>query len=111
MLQYLEAENDYSALAMRHTEQLQQQLYLELLGRTDETDESVPERLGHWLYYNRLEAGRQYPLLCRRAAPDGAPEQVLLDLNQLGACTHLRVGASEVSPDHRYLRLGHGLFR
>ncbi len=103
VLRYLEAENEYSALAMRHTEQLQEQLYRELVGRTEESDCSVPERLGHWLYYSRLEAGRQYPLLCRRADREAAPEELLLDLNQLGACSHLRVGASEVSPDHRYL--------
>jgi len=103
VLQYLADENDYSALAMQHTEPLQERLYLELLGRTEETDQSVPERLGSCLYYQRLEAGRQYPLLCRKATSNGAPEQVILDLNQLGSCPHLRLGASEVSPDHRYL--------
>jgi oligopeptidase B len=103
VLRYLEAENQYSALAMRHTEQLQEQLYHELVGRTEESECSVPERLGPWRYYSRLEAGRQYALLCRRADHEGAPEELLLDLNQLGDCSHLRVGASEVSPNHRYL--------
>jgi oligopeptidase B len=103
VLRYLEAENEYSTLAMRHTEQLQEHLYHEMVGRTEESECSVPERLGPWRYYSRLEAGRQYALLCRRADREGAPEELLLDLNQLGDCSHLRVGASEVSPDHRYL--------
>jgi len=103
VLQYLEAENDYATLAMQHTEALQERLYLELLGRTDETDESVPDRIGPWLYYQRFEAGRQYPVLCRKPVCEGAPEQVLLNLNQLAPRPHLRLGASEISPEHGYL--------
>jgi oligopeptidase B len=103
VLRYLEAENDYATLAMRHTEALQERLYLELLGRTEEVDRSVPERIGPWLYYHRLEAGLQYPLFCRKPVSDGTPEQVILDLNRFASCAHLRLGASEVSPGHRYL--------
>ncbi|HZE74733.1 MAG TPA: S9 family peptidase [Gemmatimonadales bacterium] len=103
VLHYLQAENEYAQLAMRHAEPLQDRLYHELVGRMDETECSVPERFGPWLYYNRLDAGRQYPLLCRRAAADHAFEELLLDLNQLDRGPHLRLGASEVSPDHRYL--------
>jgi oligopeptidase B len=103
VLEYLRAENEYAELAMRHTEPLQDQLYDELVGRIEEADRSVPEQLGPWLYYTRLEAGRQYPLLCRRAVRGRTPEELLLDLNQLGDCSHLRLGTNEVSPDHRYL--------
>ncbi|HYL30263.1 MAG TPA: hypothetical protein VEU27_10100, partial [Gemmatimonadales bacterium] len=101
---YLEAENAYTDAAMRHTEPLQQRLFYELLGRLEETDGSVPEPLDDWLYYTRVEAGRQYPLHCRRRARSDAPEELLLDLNGLGeGHPHLRLGLSEPSPDHRYL--------
>lgn len=101
---YLEAENAYTDAAMRHTEPLQQRLFYELLGRLEETDDSVPEPLDDWLYYTRLEAGRQYALHCRRRARSDAPEELLLDLNGLGeGHPHLRLGLSEPSPDHRYL--------
>ncbi len=103
VLAYLDAENAYADAAMAHTEPLQEQLYLELVGRTEETDTSVPESLDGWLYYTRVEPGRQYPIHCRKRGPD-APEQTLLDLNQLAhGHPHLRLGASEPSPDHRYL--------
>lgn len=101
---YLEAENAYTEAAMRHTAPLQERLFHELLGRLEETDDSVPEALDDWLYYTRVEAGRQYPLHCRRRARSGAAEELLLDLNGLGeGRPHLRLGASEPSPDHRYL--------
>ena len=103
VLHYLQAENDYAQRAMHHAEPLQDRLYYELVGRIDEADSSVPESFGRWRYYTRHEAGRQYPLLCRRVVGDDAGEELLLDLNQLDRGAHLRLGTSEVSPGHRYL--------
>jgi len=102
---YLDAENRYADRVMRHTEPLQQRLFQEMAGRIEETDESVPEPLDQWLYYTRMEAGRQYPLHCRRlASADATTEEVLLDLNHLAdGHPHLRLGWSEPSPDHRHL--------
>jgi oligopeptidase B len=104
VLAYLEAENAYAEAAMRDTELLQQRLFHELVSRLEETDDSVPERLDDWLYYTRVEAGREYPLHCRRRARVDGPEELLLDLNRLSdGHPHLRLGLSEPSPDHRFL--------
>ncbi|HEY8106149.1 MAG TPA: hypothetical protein VIE46_08565, partial [Gemmatimonadales bacterium] len=103
VLAYLRAENSYADAAMAHTHSLQEQLFRELVGRTEEADASVPEPLDEWLYYTRIEPGRQYPVYCRKRGAD-APEETLLDLNHLATGhPHLRLGASEPSPDHRYL--------
>jgi oligopeptidase B len=103
VLAYLEAENSYTAIAMRHTEPLQERLYEEMRGRIKETDLSVPERIDEYLYYSRTEAGGQYPIFCRRRGKD-AREEVLLDQNPLAAGhAYFRLGASAVSPDHRLL--------
>jgi oligopeptidase B len=104
VLAHLEAENRYTERVMRHTEPLQELLYQELRGRIKEADLSVPTREDGWLYYTRTEAGAQYPIFCRRRDEDGAAEEVLLDLNQLAAGhAYFRMGAFEVSPDHRLL--------
>ncbi|HEX2219620.1 MAG TPA: S9 family peptidase [Gemmatimonadales bacterium] len=104
VLAHLEAENRYTEQVMRHTEGLQELLYQELRGRIKESDLSVPSREDGWLYYSRTEAGAQYPIFCRRRDEDGAPEEVLLDLNLLAAGhDYFRMGAFEVSPDHRLL--------
>ena len=57
VLAYLDAENRYAALVMRHTTELQEQLYQEMRSRIQETDLSVPERRGDYLYYHRIVAG------------------------------------------------------
>jgi oligopeptidase B len=64
-------------------------------------------RKGPFLYYTRTEEGQQYPIVCRRPAPDG-PEQVLLDVNQLAeGHSFCRLGMFKVSPDHT--RVAYGL--
>ena len=104
VLEYLEAENAYTAAVMRHTEERQEELYREMVGRIQETDLSVPERLDDWWYYFRTEQGRQYPIFCRRHGSIHAPEEVALDQNALAeGHAYFRVGAVQVSPDHRLL--------
>ena len=103
-LAYLQAENRYTQAVMRHTEELQEQLYQELRGRIKETDLSVPEQVDDWLYYARTEAGGQYPIYCRRRLATEWDESVLLDQNPLAVGhSYFRLGAFEVSPDHRFL--------
>src|SRR5438270_9540054 len=65
---YLDAENAYTEAVMKPTEPLQKKLYDELLSRIKETDVDVPYRYGDYLYYTRTEAGKQYPIRCRRKA-------------------------------------------
>ena len=104
VLAYLDAENRYTRAVMQHTEGLQEQLFQEMRGRIKETDLSVPERIDDYFYYSRTEAGGQYPILCRRRGSLEAPEEILLDQNPLAAdYAYFRLGASEVSPDHRLL--------
>jgi oligopeptidase B len=55
-----------------------------MLGHIKQTDLSVPVRRGGWLYYSRTEEGKQYPIYCRQKS-NGAPEQVVLDQNELSA--------------------------
>ena len=104
VIAHLEAENAWTEAEMRHTEPLQERLYQEMLGRILETDLSVPERVDDWWYYARTEAGKQYPIHCRRHLTLDAPEQVLLDQNQLAeGRAYFRLGAYRPSPDHRFL--------
>jgi oligopeptidase B len=104
VLAYLDAENRYTRAVMQHTEALQERLFQEMRGRIKETDLSVPERIDDYFYYSRTEIGGQYPIFCRRRGSLEAPEEILLDQNPLAAeHAYFRLGASEVSPDHRLL--------
>ena len=68
---------------MKPLEGFRDKLYKEMLARIKETDESVPyRRHGYW-YYQREVEGKQYPIYCRRKGTMEAPEEVLLDVNEL----------------------------
>ena len=104
VLDYLRAENAYTEAVMAHTEELQESLYQEMVGRLRETDQTVPARLDDYFYYSRTEKGKQYSIHCRKAGDLNAPEEILLDLNRSAeGKSYLRLGAFEISPDHRLL--------
>jgi oligopeptidase B len=101
---YLEAENVYTDAVMRPTEAFQKKLYDEMLGRIKETDVEVPYREGDYFYYVRTEAGKQYGIRCRKKGSLDAPEEVLLDVNQLAkGQAFMSVAAFAVSPDGNLL--------
>jgi oligopeptidase B len=85
VIDYLEAENAYTAAVMKPTESFQETLYKEMLARIEQTDLSVPYRLGGYWYYTRTEQGKQYPIHCRKKGSLEGKEEVLLDLNELAA--------------------------
>jgi len=104
VLAYLKAENAYTDFVMKPTQPLQDALYREMLGHIQETDRSVAYRDGDWLYYHRTEAEKQYPIYCRKYETLSAPEQVTLDLNELGAGQEfIDLGAYEASDDGNLL--------
>jgi oligopeptidase B len=109
---YLEAENAYAAQATTPLAELRDGIEAELRARVAEDDASAPYPEGDWLYYSRTESGRQHRIYCRTrrdpASPGepaaDAPEQVLLDLNQLtGPGGYVALGDFEVSDDGRLL--------
>jgi len=85
VIAYLEAENAYTAAMMKDTEELQETIYDEIVSRIPQTDESVPYRLDGFWYYSRYEEGKDYPIYARREGSMEAPEEVLLDVNELAA--------------------------
>lgn len=101
---YLDAENTYTDAVLAPTQNLQDELYVELLGRIQQTDMTVPYRLRGYLYFTATEEGRQYPLRCRKLDRLGALDEVLLDLNKLAeGHSFLGLGAFELSRDNQLL--------
>lgn len=90
ILAHLRAENEYTAATLAPLSDFREALYQEIVARIPQDDVSVPSRYGAHLYYERVEAGKEYAIHCRRAVaacatePCGdAPEEILLDGNQL----------------------------
>ena len=83
IISHLEAENAYTKAKLKHTEQLQEELFNELKGRIKQTDESVPYLYDGYYYYTRFEEGFEYPIYCRKNGDLEAEEQIILDVNEL----------------------------
>jgi len=85
VLDYLAAENAYTAAVLAPTDALQEKLYQELVGRLKQDDDTVPYRKhGDW-FYRRYLSGQEYSLIARRRGSLTAPEEILLDLNARAA--------------------------
>ncbi len=103
VLAYLEAENTYADAMTAHLGGFRTTLAEEMLARIREDDTDVPVRDGPWLYYDRTEAEKAYPIHCRRKGEEGE-EEVFLDENVLAeGHDFLDVGNWRVSPSHQRL--------
>ncbi len=100
VLAHLHAENAHARAWLAPLDGLKDRLYAEMLARIQEDDDEPPWRKNGWWQWSRTEKGRQYPIVLRRRDAPGAPEERLLDLNQLAeGKPFLQLGALEVSPD------------
>ncbi len=101
---YLNAENAWTEAVLAPLAAQRGQLYEEMFARIKHEDASVPYPDGGFWYYQRTEAGLQYPVHCRRAGSTEGPEEVLLDLNAMAeGRSYLALGVFAPSDDGRYL--------
>lgn len=107
VIAYLEAENAYREEIMKETEQFQEQLYDEIVGRIKQTDMSVPYRLNGYYYYTRYEEGQEYPVYCRKQGTLEAEEEIMLNVNEMAeGFAYYAVGGISVSPDNQLIAYG-----
>src|SRR5215204_2746668 len=104
VLAHLQAEEAYAQSMMKHTATLQEKLYNEMLSHIKQTDTNVPYRWGNHFYYTRTEEGKQYPIFCRKKGSLDAPEEIVLDQNELAkGQKFMSVGAFVPSDDGNLL--------
>jgi len=100
VIAYLDAENAHTDRSLAPFSGLHDVLYDEMKARIKQDDESAPYRLGDYYYYARYEAGNEYPIYARKKGSLDAPEQIMLDVNQLaGDADYFSVRGFTVSPD------------
>ena len=104
VLGYLKAENAYAEALTQDLKPFSETLYKEMLGRIKQTDLSVPVLDRGYFYYSRTEEGKQYGILCRRKGSLEAPEEILLDLNEMGrGLKFISVGDRDISADNHLM--------
>ena len=100
VIAYLEAENAYADAVMAGSAGLQDRLYREIVGRVQETDTSAPTFYKGWWTYTRTVEGLDYEIYCRRPGSMEAPEETVLDANELArGHDYFELGYVERSPD------------
>ncbi len=98
VIRYLSQENDFAAKAMVHTQEFEKKLFEEIKARIKQTDLSVPYKRDDYFYYTRFEAGKEYPIYCRKQGSLDEAEQVMLDGNILAqGHEFFSIGGSAVS--------------
>ncbi|UKM63914.1 S9 family peptidase [Flavobacteriaceae bacterium GSB9] len=101
VIDYLNAENDYTKLMMQHTEPLQKQLFEEMKARIKEDDTSVPYKLNGYWYVTRFKKGKDYPVYARKKETLDAPEEILFDCNEMAkGHAYFNMGGIAISPDN-----------
>ncbi|WP_037178402.1 S9 family peptidase [Rhodococcus sp. UNC363MFTsu5.1] len=101
---YLEAENAYTEQQTEHLAPLREKIFQEIKSRTQETDLSVPSRMGQWWYYSRSFEGKQYGVQCR--CPISGPD----DWTPPVLSTDTEIEGEQVLLDSNLLAEGHDFF-
>ncbi|HWK05182.1 MAG TPA: S9 family peptidase [Puia sp.] len=107
VIDYLKAENTYLDAMMSGTKEFRDLLFTEMKARIKEKDESVPVYKNGYYYYTRSEEGQQYFKYCRKKETLDAPEEILLDVDEM-AKGHAYYSATgfKISEDNNLLAFG-----
>ena len=104
VIKYLEEENTYREHCMKPLSYFEQTIFEEIKARIKQTDMSVPYFYNGYFYLTRYDEGNEYPVYSRKKGDLSAPEEVLLDLNDLSkGFEYYSVAARAVSPDNEKL--------
>ena len=82
VIEYLKEENAFAESYMEDTKAFQQKIYDEFVGRIKQDDVSAPYKRGEYMYYEKREAGKNYPLHFRKRI-GGDKEEMILDVNKI----------------------------
>jgi len=100
---YLDAENAWVKAGFEEPKAaLIEAIYKEIRGRIKEDDSGIPSKDGPFAYNERMEEGKQYPVLVRTPR-DGGPEEILLDCNLEAGDSYFGFGGGDHDPSHRLL--------
>ncbi len=104
VMDYIKAENAYTTEVMKPWQGLTDKVYQEMIGRIKQTDMSVPVRNEGYYYYSRTEEGKQYSIVARKKGSLEAPEEVILDVNEMAkGYKFFSLGGTSVGPNPNLL--------
>ena len=69
VIDYINAENEYTREKLSDTKDLQNRLFDEMVSRIKKDDRTVPYLMNGYYYYSRYEKGKEYAIYCRKKVP------------------------------------------
>ncbi len=99
VMEYIKQENAYSDEILRDIKPIQDLLYSEMKTRTKEDDQSVPEKIGDYYYYERTEKDKEYSIYCRKYGLLENSEEIYLNLNERTE-SYIDMADIDISPNH-----------
>jgi oligopeptidase B len=107
VIEYLNAENNFTEKVMAPIANRQENLFEEMKARIKEKDESVPYKDGSYFYYSKFVEGGEYPVYCRKHKSLDAPEEIMLNGNEMAkGQTYFQIGGFEVSDNEEIIAYG-----
>ena len=104
VLAYLTAENAYHAEHLAPVKPLEDKIYAEIVARLKQDDSTVPYKKNGYWYYTRYAPGKEHPIFARRLGTLDAPEQIMLDGNELSSGhDYYQIGELDISPNAEWL--------
>ncbi|AXO79386.1 S9 family peptidase [Olleya aquimaris] len=101
VLDYLNAENNYTESILKHTEGFQKSLFDEMKARIKEDDQSVPYKQNGYWYITRYEEGKDYPIYTRKKESLTSDEEILFDCNLMAkGHSYFKLGGLTISSDN-----------
>src|SRR5690606_11063471 len=101
VIAYWEQENAYYESVTSDTNDLKEELFIEMKSRIKEDDSSVPYKHNGYWYATRFEVGKEYPIYTRRFETEDAPEEIMVDCNVMAkGFDYFNLGGLSVSPNN-----------
>lgn len=107
VLSYLQEENRYTDSVLAPLAGLRELLFQELKSRVKEEDQSYPVFDNGYYYYTKTKTGGEYYVVCRRKQTMEAPEEIILDVDELAkGHVFFAMNGWSVSPDNDWVVYG-----
>ena len=104
VLSYLHQENDYFNSYMKAFDAQTKSIFDKLKAMIKLSDQSTYTKKDNYYYYTRTEEDKNYPIHCRKFGSPEAPEEIILDINELAKGKKFtQVASVAMSPDHKLM--------
>ena len=104
VLSYIKEEKEYIGSGLAHTNNFQEKIYNEIVGRIKKDDNTVPFLDNGYFYYSRFESEKEYSIHCRKKESLESSEEIILDENKLSKnYDYFDLGNFNVSPNNEWV--------